>query len=174
MADICVFRGHLFPRKTRFPGSRGHAPHPSAQKVISIPISFFERGFPPLFLLMFKISQHSLSLRTEYNFNTIIISPQALQPLTNVLSSSRNVLSSLLRQREHGEGRLLETSTLEELLCRQEAGTPSLTGSLPSRLCCPMASKPHPGPRTLLTKTSGHDFQPRAAAPSPCLVPFFT
>lgn len=36
-----------------------------------------------------------------------------------------------------------------------------------------MGSKLHPGPRTLLTKTSGHDFQPQAAAPSPCLLPLY-
>lgn len=104
VADRCVFREHLFPRKAPFPGSWGHAPHPSAQKLISIPISFFEKGSPPLSLLMFKISQHSLSLRTEYNFNAMIMSSEALQPLTNVPSSSCNVLSSLPRLGGHGEG----------------------------------------------------------------------
>jgi hypothetical protein len=53
---------------------------------------------------MFKISQHSLSLRTEYNFNAMIMSSEALQPLTNVPSSSCNVLSSLPRLGGHGEG----------------------------------------------------------------------
>lgn len=112
------------------------------RKLISTPISFSERGFPPIFLLTFKISQHSFSWRAEYNFNTVIIGSEALQPLTNVLSSSCNVLSWLLRRQEAGEAGALSPSPV-----------PS------RRLCC---TKLGPGPWTLLAKTQG-----MSPAPSP-------
>ena len=92
-----------FPGRHNFQalGASLHTPQPrnlSPYQFLSL------RGDFPLSLLMLKISQHSCSLRTEYNFNAMIISSKALQPLTNVLSSSCNVLSLLLRQREPGKG----------------------------------------------------------------------
>lgn len=133
VADICVFREHLFPRKARFPGSWGHAPHPSAQKLISIPISSFERGFPLLLLLMFKISQHSFSLRTKYNFNTVIISSGALQPLTNVPSSSRRDVLSLLPRQGEAWGRLTVGGKHPRRAALQKRGWDTVPCWLPSQ-----------------------------------------
>lgn len=131
-----------FPGRQDFRALGAMRPILQPRKLISTPISFSERGFPPIFLLTFKISQHSFSWRAEYNFNTVIIGSEALQPLTNVLSSSCNVLSWLLRRQEAGEAGALSPSPV-----------PS------RRLCC---TKLGPGPWTLLAKTQG-----MSPAPSP-------
>lgn len=91
-------------------------------------LSFEGRFYSPSpFLLTFKIFQCSSSLRTKCDFNTAIISLEALQLLTNALSRSSDVLSLLSGWETHGVKMTQKPSALEGLLRGRASPFPTPT-----------------------------------------------
>jgi hypothetical protein len=192
MAEICVFGEHLFPREGKISKiTEQYFIFLSHRTYFRTDFIFWERIFFLPILLTFKSSQRFSSLRTKYNFNTAIISLEALQPLTNVLSSTSNVLILLSRWENHGGKIVKKPSALEGLLLGKARfwgfslppAVPSRSWPLyssmswgmnsdcsPSRLCCPgpCLLKLYLGSCTLLhTQNYLHISQPLIPVPEP-------
>lgn len=120
---VALERVH-FPASLDLQNHRAILHIPQLLQLISrLILSFERRFFSSPFLLTFKISQRSSSLRSKCDFNTAIISLEALQPLTNVLSSTSHVLSTLSGGETHGAKMTQEAEMLEgPLWGRQRLG----------------------------------------------------
>lgn len=95
-------------------------------------LSFEGRFYSPspsllTFMLREMFLQCSSSLRTKCDFNTTIISLEALQLLTNVLSRSSDVLSLLSGRETHGVKMTQKPNALEGLLRGRASPFPTPT-----------------------------------------------